>query len=623
MNKTKRHHPILLCVFAAFLIIATAEARTLGRWPYVSERMPPLEPDPMPAFSVPRGHETLDDGWSFVQALYDVDTTYATYPQYLNAVPVGLGFTRAGRGFLATLHTVFLSTDGGASWRNLDAAPPPRPQSSDYQSLRAPTYINSLAVRPLSRDSAAYDSVFLSTINGEEDTGSVRLIYFLLGDRLYPLPSCVASHWLTLVTVVDSMTACAFAGLDGQIYRNDSLRLASQWELLNPDKVLIRNGRSDSLSFEDTWVSGVCSSNPLIMAVGTHHWISRNRGAKWQIRPAADSVFDNAVSFVDTVYGMTAGGTISPELRGWVHRTTDGGRTWSERLLVTTVPLRVVKMVTRDVAFAAGGSLDDAIGEIWETSDGGQTWSRDLSVSAEIRALEARRVNAAYVDVFAAGAFPDFRGGVWRKRVYVPDTSGAVIVADPDTLDFGDLPAGVTDTLTAVLSNDGVLPDTITLVTGGTAYFAPLWSFVPVPLAPGESVDLQVGFRSNNLGVFTASLSVQTQHSGNVEVFCRARVPVEAEPPRAFLPAVAQLVVWPNPGNGMFDIRFELARAAVASVRVYDLSGRLVETLAQASFAAGKYSRTWDASNNATGIYFVRLEVEGSPSVTQKLLLVK
>jgi hypothetical protein len=306
-----------------------------------------------------------------------------------------------------------------------------------------------------------------------------------------------------------------------------------------------------------------------------------------------------------------------------VHRSSDGGRTWSGRLLDVNLPLRAVKMVTRETAFAAGGHFNSATGEIWMTTDGGQSWSRDLSVSAEIRVLEARRFNAGHVDIFAAGAFPDFRGGVWRKRVWAPDTTGALIVADPDTLDFGNLPAGIADTLTLELRNDGVLPDTVALISGA-AHFSPLWSLESLPLDPGESVDLPVVFHSDNLGLFSATLRVTTVRSGTVEIFCRARVPVEAEPPaRSLLPSDVHLLVSPNPGNATFDIRFELSRAAVASLRVFDLSGRMVETLAQASFAPGEFSRTWDATALATGIYFVRLDVEGWLGVTQKVLLVK
>jgi photosystem II stability/assembly factor-like uncharacterized protein len=612
-------------------LVAAVQARTIGKGSFVSQEFPPQKPDPLPTFSLPRTGQTLDEGWSFVQFLYDADTTNPAYPQFLNAVPVGMGFAGSDSGFLATLHTVFVTTDRGGRWRNLDPAPPPRTGGTDYIALRAPTYVNSLSIRPVLRAGALYDSVFLSTINSDAGNGGIRLIYYLSGYHLHPLLTFAAPYWLTLVTVVDSATACAFAGLDGQIYRTATLSVFSPWERLNPNKVLIRSGREDSTNFEDTWVSGVTCTSPLIVAVGSHHWISRNRGLKWQIRPAADSVFDNAASFVDTLYGMTAGGTISPNLSGWLHRSTDGGRTWSGRLLETTLPLRAVKMVTRQLAFAAGGNFNTASGGIWVTTDGGQTWSNDLSVSAEIRLLETRRVNAAYVDVFAAGAYPDFRGGVWRKRVWAPDTSGSVMVADPDTLSFGDQRADIADTMMVELRNEGALPDTLvavrvdTTVTRDTVSFRSVWPPETVVLDTGASVDLSVIFRARNLGDYSALLRVRTRHSGNVEVFCRARVALDAEPPRGVvnLPNDAHLSVWPNPGNATFDIRFDLERAAVASLRVFDLSGRMVETLAQASFAPGEFSRTWDASALATGIYFVRLDVAGAQSVTQKVLLVK
>lgn len=620
----------LRVILLMLLLASVAQARIIGKGLYVSQEFPPRKPDPLPLFSMPRERETLDDGWQFVQTILDADTHYATYPSYLNAVPAGMGFSHQGRGFLATLHTIFTTSNGGYTWVNLDNAPPPSPGFSNLAALRSPTFIGSISVRPMKRESVILDSLFISTIHSALDTGTIRTIYYASGSyRLFSLPEFRASDWLNLIAVVDSVTACAFAGLDGKLYRNDHLWASTGWAYLNPDKVLIHAGRQDSSEFTDTWVTGVTSVDSLIIAVGSHHWISRDRGARWVIRPAADSLFDNAVSFADTVYGMTAGGTISPELQGWVHRTINGGRTWSGRVLMSSLPMRAVEVVTPAIAFVAGGSFDDAEGEMWMTTDSGRTWTRDLSVSAELRVLESRRFNAAYVDVFAAGVFPDFRGGVWRKRLYLPIADGAVIVADTDTIFFGDLAAGIADTMAVTLSNEGTLPDTLTSIQADTSIardttFLPVWPPDTVAIEPGASMDVNVVFRGNILQEYFAAFRIVTKHSGDIVVICNARVTLDAEAPRNInFPNDAHLTVWPNPGNATFDIRFDLLRAAVACVRVYDLSGRLVETLAQASFAPGEFSRTWDASNRATGIYFVRLDADGSQSVTQKVLLVK
>jgi|GEM_PF-6003630 len=607
----------------AMLILASstpALARLMGKGQYIYQEFPPVRPASPPAYHAPRAGDRLDEDWQFIQYLYDADSLY---PGYWNAVPVGLGFTPKGRGFLATLHTVFNSMDGGISWDNIDPNPPPSTQS-DFVVLRSPTYISNLAVRPRSRDTTRTDTVLITTVNGNLDMGTVRLIYNLMGYRLYPLAQYTTNYWLTNITIPDSVTAFAYAGMEGRLYGNDSLWL-SQWEYLSSDKVLIRAGRQDSLDLNETWVSGAANAGSLIVAVGSHHWISRDGGRWWRIRPAADSIFDNCVSFSDTVHGLTGGGTISPQSQGWVHRTTNGGESWSGRVLQTDIPIRSVEMVSPQMAFAAGGNYEQAVGKIWSSTDGGATWNQDLLLGAEIKCLESRRVNAAYVDVFAAGAFPDFRGGVWRKRIFLPDTTGPVVMADPDSLNFGSLLPGTRDTLFVTLHNFGGAADSILEITGGTTEFIPLWTAEHVELRAGEELTLPVMFRSMTEGEFQCHLQVVTQTSGPVDIFCRAEVSISDinRPGVSLLPSDAKLSVWPNPGNSSFDIRFELQRAALASVRVFDLSGRLVATLVEASFAAGEYTRTWDGNSQASGIYFVRLDVAGMQGIAQKVLLLK
>ena len=83
------------------------------------------------------------------------------------------------------------------------------------------------------------------------------------------------------------------------------------------------------------------------------------------------------------------------------------------------------------------------------------------------------------------------------------------------------------------------------------------------------------------------------------------------------LPAVTRLAgVHPNPFNPSTTVRFELARAGRAQVRVYDLSGRLVRALVDESRAAGPQQATWDGLDDAgqpaaSGVYLVRLSADG------------
>ncbi|HLX11252.1 MAG TPA: hypothetical protein VKS81_00435 [Bacteroidota bacterium] len=52
-----------------------------------------------------------------------------------------------------------------------------------------------------------------------------------------------------------------------------------------------------------------------------------------------------------------------------------------------------------------------------------------------------------------------------------------------------------------------------------------------------------------------------------------------------------------------------------------------VETIARGDLAAGMYAREWNAQDQASGIYYYRLEAEGQNgkdfSTTRKLVLIK
>lgn len=65
-------------------------------------------------------------------------------------------------------------------------------------------------------------------------------------------------------------------------------------------------------------------------------------------------------------------------------------------------------------------------------------------------------------------------------------------------------------------------------------------------------------------------------------------------------------------------INFSLPVVTPATLKVYDASGALVETLVDGSVASGDHTMTW---NGAPGIYFVRLEV-GNTVFTEKTVIV-
>ncbi len=80
--------------------------------------------------------------------------------------------------------------------------------------------------------------------------------------------------------------------------------------------------------------------------------------------------------------------------------------------------------------------------------------------------------------------------------------------------------------------------------------------------------------------------------------------------------------VYPNPANVTANIEFELVEASRVSIKVYDISGKLVTTLEDGAFyQSGNYIKTWK-NPTASGLYLVKITTELG-EVTQRINVVK
>ncbi len=82
----------------------------------------------------------------------------------------------------------------------------------------------------------------------------------------------------------------------------------------------------------------------------------------------------------------------------------------------------------------------------------------------------------------------------------------------------------------------------------------------------------------------------------------------------------------PNPFNPRTTISFRIAENGPASLRIYDVSGRLVRTLVDGVVEAGTHEMAWDGRTvdgraAASGIYFMRLETGDFMQVRQMTLV--
>lgn len=590
-----------LIAFSLLLLVLACATPLLA----APESFPPRKPEPIPDFHIPAVGNSLDEPWMFVDTLFDASILR---PDLYSAFPVELNFSHAGRGYLVMLHTIFRTTTYGESWTNLDLAPPPSVNVT-WDAVRSPAFIYGAGLRKTATTESSGDSLFLAVTNADGDNGYVRLLRDFDGVMtLWSFPLLSMNRWLTETASSTPNFVVAFAGLDGKIYRQNLQ--STLWDTLD-------------YNFFGTWVDDLEVSGSRMIAAGSHHIISEDDGATWNVFPAADPNGERDLSFApDGLHGLACGETESGG--GWVRYTEDGGATWSERTLISIEPLRTVVMVNADEGYAGGGNINTATGRIHRTIDGGRTWELGLLCDAEIRTMNVSRYSAAYVNVVAAGAFPDFSCGVWRTRIFAPADSGPILIAEPDSLDFGWIEVDTFDTLSVTVRNIG--SDTI-VATGamtGTATFQPLWGFEAIEFAPEDEYTFDVVYAPTTVGTHTVEMSILNSRSDNVKVYLTGEAGTNAAGPgRAPLPDEPGISIWPNPGNAEFSIRYELPAVQNIALVVYDLAGREVAVLERGQHAAGQYTVNWNGTQQASGLYFVRLETNSGACVTKKLLLIK
>ena len=79
---------------------------------------------------------------------------------------------------------------------------------------------------------------------------------------------------------------------------------------------------------------------------------------------------------------------------------------------------------------------------------------------------------------------------------------------------------------------------------------------------------------------------------------------------------------YPNPFNPSTTIKYELPKASLVRLSVYDMLGRQVSVLVDERRDAGVHEVKFEGSTLASGVYFYRLQA-GDFTQTKRLLILK
>ena len=79
---------------------------------------------------------------------------------------------------------------------------------------------------------------------------------------------------------------------------------------------------------------------------------------------------------------------------------------------------------------------------------------------------------------------------------------------------------------------------------------------------------------------------------------------------------------YPNPFNHRTTISYGVPNKSFINIDIFDINGRLVETIVSHDHEIGFYQQNWSRRNLASGIYFIKLTAE-KRILTQKMILLK
>ncbi len=79
---------------------------------------------------------------------------------------------------------------------------------------------------------------------------------------------------------------------------------------------------------------------------------------------------------------------------------------------------------------------------------------------------------------------------------------------------------------------------------------------------------------------------------------------------------------FPNPFNPTTNVRFDIAKAGLVKLSVYDITGKKVTDLVNENLNAGKHTVDFNASNISSGVYFYKIETPDFTSI-KKMMLIK
>ena len=387
-------------------------------------------------------------------------------------------------------------------------------------------------------------------------------------------------------------------GEGGAIYTRDG-RPPAQW-------TETQSGTTAKLNFVRVY------NNPdslIAYAVGDGGTVllSRDKGYTWENR-SIPSLSANLYGIDFLTFGANGTDVVACGDGGIVYKLTDTGATfnWEQINIPTTERLNSIGTITSDLYIAAGEN-----GKIFKTFDGGLSWE-NVSVS-DPEADFNRLFLGVLVEEYGYGWLVGDNGKIYMTTDYgnswQPRESGT-------SENFYDIT--FKNSLEGVVA--GANGDVRYTSDGGFTWLEDTYFS---GLTTRDIVSIS-GVDDNTASAITVNNFNGDSQSADTTFF----LAVSSEPftdveDEVTFPSEFDLEQnFPNPFNPSTSIQYAISSRQFVTLKVYDVLGNEVATLANEEKDRGIYSVNFNASGLASGMYLYRIQA-GSFIETKKMLMIK
>lgn len=329
--------------------------------------------------------------------------------------------------------------------------------------------------------------------------------------------------------------------------------------------------------------------------------ITLDAGNLWELKSSGTTDNLNSIKAVRSSVWVACGDN------GTIIRTIDGGQSWTQVNSFTTSSLNDVEFVDNQNGFIVG---DNAV--LLKTYDGGANWER-INISSgnpkfnlPLNAIDMKDTQNGTLVGNGGLILNTVDGGIsWSAPLSTPPTENIYDVKY------------LSDTVAIAAGADGLMLKTI---DGGFS-----WERIDIPQVP-PTVDLKcVNFANGSTGISVGEegTEIYTIDGGNS---WSTTPPSPGLCPVSTNGTAPQIKNYPNPFNPVTNITYYLPFNAKVSIKVYNITGREIVTLADGFQSSGSYSVMFNASNLSSGVYFYRLTaIDGTSeyTMTRKMILNK